>query len=101
MCSGRNGTLYTGVTSNLTRRVQEHKKNIIRGFTEKYSVHQLVYYEILGSPQDAIRREKNIKAWKREWKIRMIEELNPKWKDLSEDWIPACAGTTSAGIDVV
>ena len=82
LSSGRNGTLYIGVTSNLVKRVWEHKNQLIDGFTKKYEIHHLVYYEIHENPESAITREKQIKKWNRSWKIRMIEELNPEWKDL-------------------
>jgi putative endonuclease len=83
MASKRNGTLYIGVTNNLERRVQEHKNNITKGFTEKYSVHTLVWYETTNTIESAITKEKQLKKWKRSWKIKMIEEKNPLWKDLS------------------
>jgi putative endonuclease len=82
MASKRNGTLYTGVTSDLIKRVWQHKSAEIRGFTSKYKVNQLVYYEIHGDIMEAIKREKNIQAWKRAWKLRLIEEHNPNWNDL-------------------
>ncbi len=82
LASKRNGTLYTGVTSNLLKRVYEHKNNLIEGFTKKYNVHTLVYYEAYNDIYDAIAREKNIKKWKRLWKIELIEKSNPKWEDL-------------------
>lgn len=83
MASKGNGTLYIGLTNNLERRVYEHKSNIIKGFTEKYSVHMLVWYEITNSIESAIAREKQLKKWKRKWKLNLIEEANPMWKDLS------------------
>lgn len=77
------GTLYIGITNNLIRRVYEHKNDLIENsFTSRYSLHRLVYYEVYSYVWDAIRREKNIKKWKRNWKIRMIEEMNPNWDDL-------------------
>jgi putative endonuclease len=76
------GTFYTGVTNDLTRRVYEHKNDLIEGFTKKYQTHILVYFEITSSIQEAIRREKQIKAWKRDWKINVIERENPGWNDL-------------------
>jgi putative endonuclease len=82
LASKRNGTLYVGVTNNLVRRVNEHKQKIVEGFTERYNVNILVYYEIFDDIRLAITREKRLKAWKREWKIRLIEERNPEWKDL-------------------
>jgi len=82
LASKRNGTLYIGVTNNLVRRVNEHKQKTVEGFTERYNVNILVYYEIFDDIRLAIVREKRLKAWKREWKIRLIEERNPEWKDL-------------------
>jgi len=79
--------LYIGVTNNLLRRVCEHKNNIVDGFTQKRGVHNLVYYEAHDNVNKAITREKQIKKWKREWKIRLIEEFNPEWKDLYFDLI--------------
>jgi putative endonuclease len=85
LASKRNGTLYTGVTSNLAKRVWEHKNNIIDGFTKKYQVHTLVWYERHETLASAINREKAIKSWNRAWKLDMIERENPEWKDLYED----------------
>ncbi len=85
LASRRNGTLYIGVTSNLIKRVWEHKNNIVKGFTKRYDVHLLVWYEIHASMEEAIAREKRIKKWRREWKIRLIEEKNPQWRDLYSD----------------
>ncbi len=82
LSSKRNGTLYIGVTSSLTKRVFEHKNNVVDGFTKKYNVHTLVYYEIYGNIQDAIVREKQMKKWRRQWKINLIEKNNPQWNDL-------------------
>ncbi len=82
MASRRNGTLYTGMTNNLVRRVWEHKEGIIKGFTQKYGVKILVWYEVFDSVESAIMQEKNIKKWKRNWKLRLIEEMNPDWNDL-------------------
>ncbi len=87
LASKRNGTLYTGVTSNLLKRVWEHKNNLLEGFTSKYGVHTLVWYEMHDTMESAIRREKSIKNWKRVWKITTIEELNPNWRDLYPDLI--------------
>ena len=87
LASKRNGTLYTGVTSDLVRRVWEHKTRAIPGFTSKYNVNQLVYFEQHNDVMEAIKREKNIQAWKRLWKIRLIEEFNSIWKDLYEEII--------------
>ena len=82
LASKRNGTLYIGVTNNLPKRVDQHKNDLVDGFTKKYKVHSLVYYEIYGNIDDAILREKRLKKWKREWKLKLIEEFNPDWKDL-------------------
>ena len=84
LASKRNGTLYTGVTSDLLKRIWQHKNKMISGFTEKYNVTDLVYYEIHEDPVNAIIREKQIKRWNRSWKIRLIETNNPEWHDLSE-----------------
>jgi len=87
MASERNGTLYIGVTNNLIKRVYEHKNNLVKGFTQKYQVHLLVYYEITPNITAAITREKQLKHWNRAWKLRLIEENNPDWKDLYNDLI--------------
>lgn len=76
------GTLYVGVTSDLIKRVSQHKNEIYPGFTQRYDVRRLVYYEQLGSIELAIEREKKLKKWKREWKVKLIESMNPKWDDL-------------------
>jgi putative endonuclease len=85
MASEKNGTLYIGVTNDLLKRVYEHKNNFADGFTKKYGVHTLVYFEQTDDPESAILREKRLKKWNRRWKIRLIEEKNPGWKDLYED----------------
>ena len=77
-----NGTLYIGVTSNLVQRIWQHKNDVIEGFTEKYSVHTLVYFELLEDMTNAIIREKQLKKWNRAWKLSLIEKQNPNWKDL-------------------
>jgi len=82
LASKRNGTLYAGVTNNLIKRVWEHKNNVIEGFTQKYNVRKLVYYEITDDVDSAIIREKQMKKWRRQWKIELIEKSNPEWKDL-------------------
>ena len=89
LASKKHGTLYTGLTNDLRKRVLEHKNNIIEGFTKKYSVHKLVYYEKHNDINRAVKREKNIKAWKRQWKIELIEKYNQSWKDLLDDQL-AC-----------
>jgi len=76
------GTLYIGVTNDLIRRVAEHRLKLAKGFTKKYGVHRLVYFEQYDDAENAIRREKRLKKWNRAWKIRLIEELNPNWDDL-------------------
>jgi len=80
------GTLYIGVTNDLERRVYEHKMGIKKGFTQKYGVNRLVYFEVFQNIEEAIDREKNMKKWKRVWKIKLIEEENIRWLDLSKDW---------------
>jgi len=85
LASIKNGTLYIGVTNNLLRRVLEHKNDSVDGFTKKYKVHKLVYYEEINDVKVAIQREKQIKKWERQWKINLIERNNPEWKDLYYD----------------
>lgn len=82
LASKRNGTLYIGVTSNLVKRVWQHKNNHVSGFTQKYNVHLLVYFEPHDTMIMAIQREKSLKKWHRQWKINLIEENNPDWLDL-------------------
>ena len=85
LASKKNGTLYIGVTNNLIRRVSQHKSNQIEGFTKKYGVHKLVYFEQTNDIRAALECEKRMKEWKRKWKIELIEKTNPDWKDLLED----------------
>jgi putative endonuclease len=85
LASKKNGTLYIGVTNDLKRRVGEHKANLLEGFTKKYSVHDLVYFESYNDIMDALIREKRLKKWNREWKIKLIKELNSEWRDLYDD----------------
>lgn len=85
MASQKNGTLYIGVTSDLIRRVWQHKNNIHDGFTKKYRVHNLVWYEVHRDVKEAIRREKQMKKWRRQWKINLIEKENSDWSDLYEN----------------
>ena len=87
LASKKNGTLYIGVTSNLSKRVYEHKRKLIDGFTKKYNVDKLVYYEITEDVESAILREKRLKKWKRQWKVELIEQKNPEWNDLYYDII--------------
>lgn len=82
LASKRGGTLYTGVTSRLEKRTWQHKNDVIDGFTKRYGVHRLVWFEEWGDIGDAIAREKQIKGWNRAWKIRLIEKTNPEWTDL-------------------
>lgn len=107
MASKKNGTLYIGMTNDLIKRVCQHKNNIVKGFTEKYSIHTLVFYETYRFVKDAINREKRLKRWKRAWKIRLIEQDNPSWVDLypqllmgkenTNDVTPAEAGVQDTG----
>jgi len=85
LASKRNGTLYIGVTSDLVRRVYEHKHDFVEGFTRKYQVHRLVYYEQRQDIHAAIRRERRLKEWQRKWKLSLIESRNPNWRDLYSD----------------
>ena len=85
LASRRNGTLYVGVTSNLIRRVWEHKNDLTEGFTKRYKVHTLVWYEVHDTMDSAISREKAIKSWHRAWKIGLIEKVNTQWQDLHEE----------------
>jgi putative endonuclease len=82
MASGKNGTLYVGVTNNLVRRVFEHRNGAVEGFTDRYRVHHLVWFESTPSIEAAIKKEKQIKNWKREWKVALIENENAEWQDL-------------------
>jgi putative endonuclease len=85
LASKRHGTLYVGVSSDLCSRIAQHKEGIIPGFTRKYGVKMLVWYELQGSMEEAIKREKQLKEWQRGWKIELIERLNPTWRDLFEE----------------
>jgi putative endonuclease len=82
LASKKNGTLYIGLTNDLVKRVCEHKERVVKGFTEKYHVNQLVYYEIHSSSYEAVSRERQMKKWNREWKIKLVEKTNPDWNDL-------------------
>ncbi|MBN2347349.1 MAG: GIY-YIG nuclease family protein [Bacteroidales bacterium] len=82
----RNGILYIGFTNNLERRVREHKEKCGNGFAARYDVDKLVYYEEFSNSYEAFRRESRMKEWKRAWKIKLIEEMNPDWQNLAEDW---------------
>lgn len=85
LSSKRNGTLYVGVTSDLVKRGWEHRTDVVEGFTNKYGVHTLVYFEMCDDMVSAIAREKQLKKWNRAWKLRLIEERNPEWRDLWQD----------------
>jgi putative endonuclease len=87
LASKRNGTLYIGITSNLIKRVWEHKEKIADSFTKKYDVDKLVYVEYFRDPENAIKREKRLKKYKRQWKINLIEKDNPQWKDLYDMFV--------------
>jgi putative endonuclease len=85
MASATNGVLYTGVTSALEDRIAVHKQDLLEGFTKRYRVHRLVYYEMHETMQQAIQRESQIKKWKRAWKVRLIKAMNPEWRDLFDE----------------
>ncbi len=87
LASKRNGTLYIGVTNDIIKRVHQHKNGFIPGFTSKYGVHELVYYERFTDIRHAIQREKHLKKWNRRWKLELIEKVNPDWKDLYSDLV--------------
>lgn len=88
MASGRNGTLYIGVTSELENRVASHKAGAVPGFTQRYGCKRLVWYEPHEDIAAAIQREKSLKRWLRAWKLKLIEDANPEWRDLADDWLP-------------
>ena len=85
LASKRNGTLYLGVTSDIVKRVWQHKNGLTQGFTKKYGIKNLVYYEIYGDFENAVKREKQLKKWKRAWKLELIEAKNSEWRDLYAD----------------
>jgi putative endonuclease len=85
LASKRNGTLYIGVTSNLAQRIWEHKNGVVEGFTHRYEVDRLVHCEAFGDAESAIAREKQMKKWRRAWKIQLIEDSNPEWRDLYDE----------------
>ncbi len=85
LASKRNGTLYTGVTSDLIKRIYEHKNDLIHGFTKKHGVHTLVWFEVHDDIREAIKREKQIKYWRRAWKLELIEKTNPDWRELYDE----------------
>lgn len=92
----KNGTLYIGVTNNLERRIFEHKNKLIEGFSKKYGLNKLIYFEIFQHIDEAIAREKRLKKWKRQWKINLIEEKNLDWNDLASDWSTNMDSATGA-----
>lgn len=85
LASGQNGTIYVGVTSDLRRRLDEHRTHAAKGFTDKYNITRLVWYEQHDDIESAITREKQLKSWRREWKLKLIEDINPEWNDLAEE----------------
>ena len=85
LATGKRGTLYIGVTSNLVARTWQHREHVVEGFTKRYNVSMLVWYELHGTMESAILREKQLKKWNREWKLRLVQESNPEWRDLWED----------------
>jgi putative endonuclease len=87
LASQRHGTLYLGVTSDVVKRVFAHKSEVVKGFTQRYAVHLLVWYELHATMLAAITREKQLKKWNRAWKIRLIEEMNPEWRDLYDELV--------------
>jgi putative endonuclease len=89
LASHRHGTLYIGMTSNLEKRLAQHREGVFDGFTKKYHIYQLVYFEMTDNPASACERERRLKCWKRQWKIRLIETANPTWKNLSEGSLPS------------
>jgi putative endonuclease len=97
LASERNGTLYIGVTTDVVQRAWQHRTGTFTGFTKRYSVHLLVHVEFHASMADAIQREKRLKVWRRAWKLRLIEESNPQWRDLYEDFVPGTGPSPSRG----
>ena len=85
LASSRNGTLYIGVTNDIARRIYEHKSGFVSGFTSNHNVKRLVHVETFDHPSDAIRREKRLKEWQRNWKVALVEKHNPFWRDLYQD----------------
>ncbi len=85
MTNKPNGTLYIGITSDIVKRIYEHKNKLIDGFTKKYNLNKLVYYEVYDEINEAIKREKQLKSWKRDWKIELIEKMNNDWNDLYDE----------------
>ena len=97
LASARNGTLYVGVTSDLVHRVWQHRTHVVEGFSERYGTDLLVHYELFGDMEHAIVREKRLKKWNRQWKLRLIEERNPGWRDLWEEVLGSTGSPPSRG----
>jgi putative endonuclease len=97
LASQRNGTLYIGVTSNIEQRVWQHRAEVFEGFTKRYRVHRLVYAEFHDSMNTAMRREKQLKHWRRTWKLALIERDNPEWEDLYRSFVPGAGPSPSRG----
>lgn len=97
LASAPNGTLYVGVTSNLVQRIWQHKEGALPGFAKQYGVHLLVYYELHGDMEHAILREKRLKKWERTWKLRLVNEFNPGWRDLSAEVMGSLESPPSRG----
>ncbi|MEO8365340.1 MAG: GIY-YIG nuclease family protein [Pseudoxanthomonas sp.] len=85
LATGKRGTLYLGVTSNLIARTWQHREHVVEGFTKRYNITMLAWYELHGTMESAILREKQLKKWNREWKLRLVHESNPEWRDLWDD----------------
>jgi putative endonuclease len=98
LASKRNGTLYIGVTSDLLKRVWEHRNSVIEGFTKRYGIHSLVWYELHERMESALQREKRMKEWARRWKVRLIEKMNPTWRDLYPSLLGLDSGQKHAGM---
>jgi putative endonuclease len=93
----RGGTLYIGVTSDLVQRIWQHRNHVVHGFTERYSVDRLVHYELFGTMEYAIEREKRLKKWNRAWKLRLVQEHNPTWRDLWDEVLGSQGSPPSRG----
>ena len=93
--TNRSGTLYTGVTNDLERRMHEHKRKLVEGFTKRYNIDMLVYYEVTDDINEALTREKQIKAWRRSKRVALVESTNPQWRDLSDGWFSSAPPDSS------
>ena len=96
LANKQNGTLYIGVTNDLIKRVYQHKNDVVEGFTAKYKIHHLVWYESCGNVNEAINREKQLKKWNRKWKLALIEKSNPQWRDLYDEIMDSLDSASSA-----